>query len=209
MKKKIVIGLGTGRCGTVSLTHLLDSQESAYVTHERPFLLPWKFDETLAKNKIEQLTSATSSFTGDVAYYYLPYVEYMIESGIDVSFVCLQRNRFDTIRSYLRKTAGRNHWVDHDGKYWTRDPNYDKTYPSYLSSSKEQALGFYYDEYYSTAQKLQEKYPDKFKVFNTEDLNNEASVKEILDFIGVKADQQQIVAAIKKNVAGIDSRESS
>ena len=34
MRKRIVIGLGTGRCGTLSLTGLLNSQRSARVTHE-------------------------------------------------------------------------------------------------------------------------------------------------------------------------------
>ena len=208
MNKKLVIGLGTGRCGTVSLTHLLDSQLDSYMTHERPFLLPWKFDQELADKKLEQLTATEKNIRGDVAYYYLPYVEYIIESNVDVSFVCLKRDKYETVQSYLRKTKGRNHWMNHDGAVWQKDPNYDPTYPSFLATDKEQALSFYYDEYYSLAEKLQEKYPNNFKVFNTDDLNSEESVRQILNFIGIKEDDQEILSSIKKNVAGIDSRES-
>jgi len=32
--KQIVVGLGKGRCGTVSLAHLLSAQPSSIVTHE-------------------------------------------------------------------------------------------------------------------------------------------------------------------------------
>ena len=34
MKKQLIIGLGTGRCGTVSLSELLTSQKNTTVSHE-------------------------------------------------------------------------------------------------------------------------------------------------------------------------------
>jgi hypothetical protein len=34
VKKRFVFGLGSGRCGTASLTHLLNSQMYADISHE-------------------------------------------------------------------------------------------------------------------------------------------------------------------------------
>jgi hypothetical protein len=44
--KNTIIGLGTGRCGSMSLTNLLSFQGNCLVSHEiggRPWL-PWKRD---------------------------------------------------------------------------------------------------------------------------------------------------------------------
>ena len=63
MTKKIIFGLGTGRCGTVSLSHLLNEQSNAYFTHERPFLMPWVFENTYAVAKLKQITESPQELT--------------------------------------------------------------------------------------------------------------------------------------------------
>ena len=55
----------------------------------------------------------------------------------------------------------------------------------------------YYDDYYSAAGLLVEKYPDSFRIFDTEALNTEHGVRDILDFCGVKI--QNPVIGIKSN----------
>ena len=40
----IVIGCGTGRCGTVSLSTLLNSQDRFFIGHES-IRMPWKFNK--------------------------------------------------------------------------------------------------------------------------------------------------------------------
>ena len=51
--RRLVIGLGTGRCGTVSLSRLLNAQPDAQVRHElRPYL-PWAVDEALLARKLD------------------------------------------------------------------------------------------------------------------------------------------------------------
>jgi len=42
--RKLIIGLGTGRCGTMSLSKLLSMQENTIVSHETGTPLPWDFD---------------------------------------------------------------------------------------------------------------------------------------------------------------------
>jgi len=38
----IILGIGSGRCGTFSLAHVLNRQPSVEVSHEDPPLLPWR-----------------------------------------------------------------------------------------------------------------------------------------------------------------------
>lgn len=42
MEQKIILGMGSGRCGTFSLPRLLGMQPECVSTHEEPPLLPWR-----------------------------------------------------------------------------------------------------------------------------------------------------------------------
>ena len=98
--------------------------------------------------------------------------------------------------------------MDHDGTQWHKDPNYDPTYPTYNCNTKEESLNLYYDHYYYEAKLLEEKYPEQFRVFDTESLNTSDGVKNILTFVKIEDEKQNQIPSIKKNVAGIDSQES-
>ena len=72
----MIFGLGTGRCGTQSLSYLLNQQKEHKVGHE--FLahnlehgpLPWEYDEDLIIKRLDTLKE--HGFTGDVALYFPP-----------------------------------------------------------------------------------------------------------------------------------------
>ena len=80
----------------------------------------------------------------------------------------------------MRKTEGRNHWMNHDGTEWKRDI-WDKCYPKYNTSSKIEALSSYYDEYYEACERIKN---DNFFFLNTEDLNDELKCSEMFEFCG-------------------------
>ena len=42
MTQRIILGTGTGRCGSFSLARLLNQQPGVQVSHEDPPLLPWE-----------------------------------------------------------------------------------------------------------------------------------------------------------------------
>ena len=73
--KTIFIGCGTGRCGTTSLAKLIAGCDGAVCYHERRPLLPWVFNAELFQERLKWLSTATARIIGDVAYYYLPYLE--------------------------------------------------------------------------------------------------------------------------------------
>jgi len=234
----IIIGLGTGRSGTTSLAHFLGKQDNSFVFHEmNPSAMRFsgtkapvlntirEFDAILAGGDSSLLTLDLSrpptvqayerlcemkqiNMLGDIAFYYLSYVEDILEITEDVRFVCMKRNKTATVKSWLKKTkisrwrskwiadiftaliqrtpfyGSKNFWMEHDGTKWLLDPVWDKCFPKFDAASKEDAVAQYYDFYYEEAERYAEKYPDVFKIFTIDDLNSVDGVNNIMDFCG-------------------------
>lgn len=241
----IIIGLGTGRCGTQSLAHLLNLQKNAIVTHEKnPDDITWKgsqdiilsnlkeFELTLqtgkselsishlpgnkdAIKKIENITHI--EIVGDVGFYYLKYVDIILQHNPSVKFICLQRDEEDTVQSYINKSNGskrwsllekigikrnkeRNHWIDHDGTIWEKDVIWDKCYPKYNASTKEDALHMYWRDYYQTFAKYEAKHPQNMKMYNVDSFNSKMGQKVILEFVGISLEDMVFQVGLKKNI---------
>ena len=124
--------------------------------------------------------STDHQFVGDVSFYNLPYANNIINDYPDVKFVILQRDRTETIRSYLKKTSGRNHWQDHKGSGFRLCP-WDQCYPKFTANNKEHALEQYWELYYNTCKDI-----DQSRCFwmSTSELNEETKCKEMLTFCG-------------------------
>ena len=66
MATRLIIGLGTGRCGTVSLKALLDLQKDTHATHET-MLLPHKFNERKFVQYMRKVWGRKTRIVADVA----------------------------------------------------------------------------------------------------------------------------------------------
>jgi|19_taG_2_1085344.scaffolds.fasta_scaffold17174_4 hypothetical protein len=119
---------------------------------------------------------------------------------MDLYFICLKRNKADTLKSYAKWTVGRNHWNKHDGITY-RYCKWDKAYPKYNTTSKDLALEEYYDEYYATAEALEAKYSEQFKIFSINDLNTRIGVHSILKFINHDPSNFKIKTNIHMNAS--------
>lgn len=234
----IIIGLGTGRSGTTSLAGLLGLQPETIIFHEmNPSSMRFSDTPAPVLNTIKEFGAIMDggnpsfltadlgraptvasydklcampkvSHIGDIAFYYLTYVEDIIATSDKVRFVCLKRDRAATIKSWQKKAAirrwtskwladrfssfiqripfykSKNFWMDHDGSRWLPDAVWDKCFPSFEADSMEEAIGKYYDYYYAEAEKYQEKFPDVFQMFSLEELNTEDGKHAIMDFCG-------------------------
>jgi len=200
-----IVGCGTGRCGTVSLATLLNDQEDWTCTHEMPPLLPWEIDNVLASNRIKHFNSHDK--IGDIASYYLPYVEMMFEEIEDLKVICLKRKKKDTVKSYMAKMDNtdppRNHWADHDGEIWTSDSRYDPVYPNYdlgldlkPRAYKRELIRTHWEEYYEKANFLSEHYRN-FEIFDLESLNSKQGQENIFEFLEIEDPNLQV--GIKEN----------
>lgn len=188
-----VLGVGTGRCGTMSLAQLLDAQKGLHVTHERfSWRVPW--DARAVGWPAELLEEGG----GDVGFYWLPHLPYIWKHAPKTQVLCMRRDRTSTIESYHRKTEGRNHWMNHSGQRWNLD-RWDCCYPKYGVTSKKEALGRYWDEYYRRAKELQNMHPERFRIFDLEALNEEAGQHAILTFVGIPRSDHVLNVGIRAN----------
>lgn len=235
----IVIGLGSGRSGTASLAKLINAQHDALCFHEmnpscvrfhgtrRPIIntieeyqrildggdsseLTVDLSRSVAAVAYDKLCTMKSvKLIGDIAFYYLSYVEDILTVNPNVRFICLKRNKEATVRSWLKKSEiqrwrskkiadklsalvtrqpyyeSRNFWQEHDGTEWEKDLVWDKCFPKFDANNKHEAIEQYWDFYYSESEKIAQKYPEVFRLIQTESLNERQQQIALLDFIGV------------------------
>jgi hypothetical protein len=192
MDRRFVFGLGTGRCGTVSLYQLLNSQRDSKVTHEGAPYLPWVLDEQLIELKLDILKKRNYKIVGEVALFYLQSVETILKLLPQAKFVVLKRDKKGTLDSFDRKWDHKYNRIALKKKPW------DSVFP-YYDLSINKAVSKYYDVYYKKAKELQKKYYDNVKIFSILDLNNVSGVLGILDFCRIPPSYKNIKIGIRKN----------
>jgi len=223
----IIIGLGTGRSGSLSLAKLINSQNKSICFHEiNPSCVKWSGTKGTILNMIREFSDVINggdrdlitidfsvanrdlplknlneseeiSCIGEVAFYYLNYVEDIIKLYPDVRFPCIRRDKLLTMESYskkmltsqntsklgalLKNKRKRNHFMSHDGCKWVHDSLWDKCYPKFEADTLEDAIGLYWEYYYSKAEELAHKY-NQIQIFDLEDLNTPEGQTKILKF---------------------------
>lgn len=240
----IVIGLGSGRSGTASLAQLLNHQRDTLCFHElnpscvrftgtpqpilntidefqaildggEPSRLTVDLGRVVAARAYDELCRMQRvRVIGDVAFYYLTYVEEIVARNANVRFICLKRERQATIESWVKKAAitrwrskriadrlaswitrepyytSRNFWIEHDGSVWQPDPVWDKCFPKFVARDVRDAIGQYWDMYLAEAARLAALLPDVFRIVETKCLNDREVQRELLAFCGIQAAEQ-------------------
>lgn len=235
----IVFGLGSGRTGTASLSYLLSTQRNAICFHElnptgvvfsgnpQPILntvnefqrildggpkkmLALDYSRPASVAKYEELQAMDDvDLIGDIAYYYLSYVDDILATNQNVRFVCIKRDKAQTVRSWLFKSSiqrwpslwladrlkamitrtpfhtARNFWQLHDGSRYQPDPVWDSTFPKFEAASRREAIEKYWDYYYAEAEKMAQRHPENFHIFPIEAMSSPEGQREILRFIGI------------------------
>ena len=239
----LVVGLGSGRSGTASLASLIDRQQGGLCFHEmNPAGAVFAGNPQAQLNAVTELRAILAGgdrarlsidysrphsvatyarlqsleeprLLGDIGFYYLSYVEDLLAKVPECKFVCVRRDKGQTVRSWLQKSrikrwrslwlADRlksiitrtpfhteyNYWQEHDGSFWMPDPVWDSCFPKFEAASKEEAIGQYWDFYYREAERLAEAYPASFRIFDISDLSSVEGQRRILGFIGLPADR--------------------
>jgi hypothetical protein len=184
MSPQLIFGLGAGHCGLGLLADLLNQQPGVRMTLEQRPLLPWRPrpQGPGIRERIERwLRHPPAACCGDVASFYLPYVEAALEAAPTAKFVCLQRPREEITAAFCRHLDERapvptNHWSERPAAGWQHDPLWSQTFPQYATKDRQEGLRLYWDEYYSRAELLQNRFPSAFRIFDTDILTTTAGV---------------------------------
>lgn len=203
MISKLIFGLGTGRCGTWTLSKVFAAQKDVGALHEN-VPLPWKRDEGLfAKRVLDLAINIDDPIVASVSYVWINYVGLIMGTIKDPRCICLKRPMDQVVESFLAHSPNNNHWTDPTSPHWrpTKDTHTTISYqwPKY-DLPKAEALEAYWKEYYAKAEYLADRYPDNFMIIDMEmALNDMASQREMLAFAGIDYDKQVFILDQKLN----------
>lgn len=200
---RLLLGLGTGRCGTVSLSRLLAAQPGASgtVSHEQHPLIPWappggeSEQLRLVDRRVRALLQRRVRWRGsgvplvaDVASFYLPHAALVLALEPGARLVVLRRARRAVVASFLAKDQGVDLWRacantsawGPNTAYWASAfPKYACTGPQAAPDTAD-ALGRYWDDYYATVAALQARFPDRVRLEESPAIFDDAAAQEAL-----------------------------
>lgn len=205
---RLIFGLGTGRCGSTSLSHLLAAQDNTYASHEHPPVVNWQGPSDALQFHVRRMSLLSHLFghVCDVSHWWLPRIDAIVRVRPDARFVVLQRDRQETIASFLSIKGGDvkgslHHWIEHDGRFY-RKTSWEGTYPKFDTQDKASAIGLYWDQYYQLTEQAVRRHPEHVLCINTASLSDPEGQARILKFCGFK--EPRLPGVIKKNQNNID-----
>jgi hypothetical protein len=202
---RIVLGLGTGRSGSTSLSYLFAAQADTCFSHEHAPLIPWYQGRSQLNFHLTRmaLLSRLYSCVADVSHWWLPKLDAVIHKFPRARIVVTRRDRQETIDSFLAIKGAHvsakpiNHWMKHDGNDYQRNL-WDICYPKFDAESLPHALRKYWDDYYEKAESFQSRYPRQVKIFDINQISSASGQQEILEFCGYT--DGTILSEPKKNI---------
>lgn len=178
MNRNIILGAGTGRCGTMSLAKVLNNCKGANITHEMGPILPYKKDYDVYKEYLDNILSKEGKYVGDVSGYTRNYIEDFIRDVPNIKIIWITRENDKTIRS-MKAKEDINLFADD-----TSHP-FSKTRPNWTNLSKNKAIELFVKVGNEIAEELMHRFPANFKVFYIEDLNSKEGQDKIFNWCGI------------------------
>lgn len=202
--KQVIIGLGPGRSGSMSLSLLFSYQTEITAYHESKPSLGWyatvyEFIGKWARFFAE--IQCPTPIVADVAFWYMPFVEEILYVCPRTKFVCIYRDIEQVVRSKLIKAPSTSYWTLRNSKHWNKNWNHLHIMigsQAQYDLPKEEGCRRFVTEYYETAEKYQEKYPNSFKIFPIDHLNSKEGMAAILDFCEVKEQRTDTVIHVNR-----------
>jgi hypothetical protein len=195
LERRQIIGLGTGRCGTESLSSLL-TQDDCFVSHEQ-YQMDWHHNHHNLQNNLNLFRQRPESVVGDVAFWWLNYVPL-----VKAKFVCLKRDKSKTVRSFLKWFRNKDYWtsqanetdkVQKNDNYTVVFRSINTSFPKFPTLNVEHAINLYYDLYYTVASRF-EKQLNNFRIFDMDYvLNTEDGQRDLFDWLDLPNHQAKEV----------------
>ncbi len=200
---RVVLGMGTGRCGTYTLHKILAEQNNTASFHEG-FGFPWEPDYLIFYEAIlNLLINFNTKIVSNIGWYWINYVGRIMNTLEDPRCICLQRPRDEVVDSFERYLPDENKWTDPDSVSW-KPRKYiisaDRhMWPKY-DAPRTQALALYWNEYNDRAYFWQTRLPANFMIMDMhEALNTEDGQHRMLSFLGYPEAEHKIFLNQKLN----------
>jgi len=196
---KVVLGLGTGRCGSTSLAVAFRALENALATHETPPMIFWEPQPEQVAFHLKRLDffSRYYAVVFDASHWWLNVAELFLEQFPEGRLVGLHRDTDSCVRSFLRfkgtDPGTLNHWTTRDDKRWALS-TWDPCYPSYTAPpqyehdtlrAKGTQIQWYVEAYNGRLRELARARPDRVLLISTDLLDQPGGAADLGAFVGI------------------------
>jgi hypothetical protein len=193
---RIVLGLGSGRCGSASLAGILGQVPGGVSTHENP---PRVFWEPLPRQvdfhlrRFERF-GAYFPLVADCAHWWINLVDVVFAAFPTSKAIGLYRDLDACVRSWMTVSPEDvNHWVVAHNRIWPDDA-WDPLYPHYdlpedaqhrRRQVKEMLVRRYVVEYNERLRQLAARMPERVLLIRTEELDLPQTRLALSEFLGL------------------------
>jgi hypothetical protein len=197
---KVILGIGTGRCGSTSLTAAFRAVENALATHETPPMIFWEPQPEQVGFHMKRLDILARYYpvVFDASHWWLNVIDIFFKRFSTGKVVGLYRDTESCVRSFLRmKGTGPgtpNHWATHDDKRWALN-NWDPCYPSYTAPpqyerdtlrAKGSQIQWYVESYNRRLYQLARSRPDRVLLISTDSLGRPEVADKLSAFVNIR-----------------------
>ena len=196
---QLVLGLGTGRCGSTSLTALMATVDGSVCTHENPPMIFWDPQDEQVAFHVRRfaLLRQYCSLVFDAAHWWLNVTDKLFAMFPDAKVVGLYRDLEPCVRSFMHVKGGGtnsiNHWAPPDSGIWQLN-NWDPAYPTYRipdsaqtnpDRAKARLIRRYIYEYNRDLNSLADRFRGRIMLIRTEKLGRRSEQQRLFRFVGL------------------------
>jgi hypothetical protein len=213
----VVLGIGSGRCGSTTLTYAMKRVSGACATHENPPSIYWQPCEEQLSCHVERFRLLTQYFAVvfDASYWWLNARERIFREFPQAKPIGLYRDTQSCVESFMaQKGSGKgslNHWAPPDNGIWATSTG-DPCLPSYPlpetsavdpDGAKRSMLERYVGEYNDALARLAESMPERVLLARTEELNSAETYARMSDFVGFELPRPEAALNVGTSADGI------
>jgi len=190
--RKIIIGFGTGRCGTKSLAEFLNKQPGLNVTHEG-VALGWYPALADTETHINHFFKRTGDIIGDVGFYWVHYLDLIFHRHPHVKAINLVRDNEEVVNSF---------WSHMDDDAGIKVSINWFGFPYDSRERSKDAIRLMVERYRFLEGQLYKIYPFSIYRLDTYSLNDKQEMSRLLDWLEAPNDNR-IMETIHSN-KGVD-----
>jgi len=215
---RIILGLGTGRCGSTSLAVAFRAVANALATHETPPMIFWEPQPEQIEFHLKRLDFLARYFpvVFDASHWWLNVVGVYLERFPDGKVVGLYRDTESCVNSFLSMKGTEpgtlNHWAAPDDRRWLLNI-WDPCYPSYVAppqyegdtlKAKGTQIQWYVEAYNRQLRELARARPDRILLLGTESLGQSQAAADLSAFVNIRVS----IPRDRYNASAVDGMDS-
>ena len=198
----VVLGIGSGRCGSTTLSAAFSGLPDVCATHENPPHIFWEPLEEQVRFHLDRLRLLVDYFplVFDAAHWWLNIYQRVFAEFPKSNLIGLVRETEPCVQSFLkfqgRGSGSMNNWAPPENGVW-RTAHWDPTYPKYAvpagivadtdeaEMSKTMMITRYVTEYNQSLSVMAAAQSERVMLIRTEALNDPITAKRLRTFVGV------------------------